>query len=107
MSADGKGWLTGLRSEDQPRLTLSRIIHDLRRLRLHGLTGGSRDQNPQPSPEGIRIAVFYTGGLRRDPRATPGLSRPATAPPELRRAMATIDRAMGNHTHNAFLGIAV
>jgi len=58
------------------------------------------------TPEGIRTAVFYT---KVHDRVLRPLVSAADVPPaslELRRALATIDRAVTEHVTNARLGLA-
>ena len=83
------------------------MSYDLRRLRLHGLI----ERVPPGTntytltPDGIRVAVFYTKLHARLLRTTPR-RRPPPAPTELRRALATIERILGDYVTNARLGAA-
>ena len=84
----------------------SKMSYDLRRLRLHGLIQRQPHCNTyQLTPEGIRVAVFYTKLQNR-------LLRPlldANKPPaniEIRRALATLEHAVNEYVHNARLAPA-
>ena len=69
----------------------SQMSYDLRRLRLHGLIQRTAPANSYTlTPEGIRVAVFFT---KLDNRLlTPLLDAHAPpAPVELRQALRTID----------------
>jgi len=86
--------------------TTSQMSYDLRRLRLHGLIERlPRSNTYLPTPEGIRVAVFYSKLQNR-------LLRPLLAahqqpaPLEVRRALATLERAVNQYTLNARLGAA-
>jgi hypothetical protein len=79
------------------------MSYDLRRLRLHGLIQRlPRSNTYQLTSDGIRVAVFYTKLQNR-------LLRPlldANQPPasiEIRRALATLEHAVGEYVKNARL----
>jgi hypothetical protein len=79
--------------------TASQMSYDLRRLRLHGLIRRVAHTNTYvPTPEGVRVAVFYTKLQNRLLRPLLAADHPP-APPELRRALAAIDRAVNEHVH--------
>jgi hypothetical protein len=82
------------------------MSYDLRRLRLHELIVRTTITNSYTlTPDGIRVAVFYT-------RLQTCLLRPlleADKPPaliELRRALVTVERVLGDYITNARLGVA-
>jgi predicted MarR family transcription regulator len=82
------------------------MSYDLRRLRLHGLierTPGTNSYNL--TPEGIRVAVFYTKLQSRLLQPLLDADRPP-APLEMRRALTTIERLLNDYTANARLGTA-
>ena len=82
------------------------MTYDLRRLRLHGLIERIPHTNTYiTTPEGIRVAVFYTKLHRRllDPLLE---SDQLPAPSELRSALRTIDSAIEDYVSHARLGIA-
>jgi len=72
------------------------MSYDLRRLRLHGLIARvPRTNTYVVTPEGIRVAVFYT--KLRDRLLGPLLEADKLpAPLELRRALHTVDHAVGS-----------
>jgi predicted MarR family transcription regulator len=79
------------------------MSYDLRRLRLHGLiTRLPRSNTYVLTPEGIRVAVFYTKLQNR-------LLRPlldADKPPaniEIRHALKTLENAVNQYLHGARL----
>jgi hypothetical protein len=98
-----RGLVAGLLGTDY---TTNQMTYDLRRLRLHGLTQRVPHTNTYHlTPEGQRVAVFYTKLHRR--LLAPLLD--ADKPPasvEVRRALATIDRAITDSVTNARLGRA-
>jgi hypothetical protein len=98
-----RGQVAGLLGQDYRS---SQMSYDLRRLRLHGLIIRTPGTNTYTvTPEGIRVAVFYTN-LRA--RLLPPLldaDRPP-APIELRRALGTVERILGDYVANARLGTA-
>ena len=86
--------------------TTTQMTYDLRRLRLHGLIERlPRTNTYVTTPDGLRAAVFYTKIHNRllAPLLSP--DRPP-APPELRRAISTIDRIVNDYVTNARLGAA-
>jgi hypothetical protein len=99
-----RGLVAGLLGTDY---TTNQMTYDLRRLRLHGLIARiPRSNTYTVTPDGIRVAVFFTkvhDRLLRPLLAAP--DRPP-APIELRRAIATIDRVIAEHVTNARLAIA-
>jgi predicted MarR family transcription regulator len=82
------------------------MSYDLRRLRLHGLIERADGTNSYAlTPEGIRMADFYT--KLRDRLLVPLLdANQPPAPIELRRALGTIEHVLGDYVSNARLGIA-
>ena len=98
-----RGQVAGLLGKDYRS---SQMSYDLRRLRLHGLIERSAGTNSYTlTPEGIRVAVFYTKLQTRLLRPLLEADKPP-APVELRRALATVERVMGNYVTNARLGAA-
>src|SRR5208282_4610178 len=86
--------------------TSSQMSYDLRRLRLHGLIERSTGTNSYTlTSEGIRVAVFYTKLQARLLRPLLEADKPP-APVELRRALATVERVLGDYVTNARLGVA-
>jgi hypothetical protein len=85
----------------------TQMSYDLRRLRLHGLIERvPRTNTYHLTPEGQRVAVFYTKIHRRllQPLLDAGDRPPA--PPELQRALTTIDRTLTDYIEGARLGTA-
>lgn len=83
--------------------TANQMTYDLRRLRLHGLIQRVPHTNTYvTTPEGLRVAVFYTKVHDRvlGPLLSP--DRPP-APQELRRAMATLDHVVADYVTGARL----
>ena len=82
------------------------MTYDLRRLRLHGLiVRVPRTNTYTTTPEGLRLAVFFTKVHRR--LLAPLLD--ADKPPaslQVRRALATLDRAVAGYVQEARLGAA-
>ena len=98
-----RGQVAGLLGRDY---SSSQMSYDLRRLRLHGLIVRTAATNSYTvTPDGIRVAVFYTKLQTR-------LLRPLLeadklpAPVELRRARATVERVLTDYVTNARLGVA-
>ena len=86
--------------------TTSQMTYDLRRLRLHGLIQRQPHTNTYTlTPEGIRVAVFYTKLHHRLLSPLLEADRPP-APPEIRRALTTIDHTLTHYITNARLGTA-
>jgi hypothetical protein len=98
-----RGHVAGLRGKDYTR---TQMTYDLRRLRLHGLIERIPHTNTYvTTPEGLRVAVFYTKLHRRllDPLLE---ADQPPAPPELRSALRTINSAIEDHISHARLGVA-
>jgi hypothetical protein len=98
-----RGLVAGLLGTDY---SSGQMTYDLRRLRLHGLIARVPNSNTYTlTPEGQRVAVFYTKLDRR-------LLRPLLeadklpAPLELRHALRVIDRAISESVTNARFGAA-
>ena len=82
------------------------MSYDLRRLRLHGLIERIPHTNTYvTTPEGIRVAVFYTKLDRRLLDPLLDADRPP-APAELRTALRVIDSAIQDYVADARLGLA-
>jgi hypothetical protein len=80
-----------------------RMSYDLRRLRLHGLIQRlPRSNTYLLTPAGIRVAVFYTKLQNRLLRPLLEADKPP-APIEVRRALATLERAVNDHLLSARL----
>ena len=78
------------------------MTYDLRRLRLHGLIERLPGTNTyRTTPDGIRVAVFYTKLHGRLLRPLLDAADQPPAPLELRRALAAIDRAISENVTNA------
>lgn len=98
-----RGQVAGLLGTDY---SASQMSYDLRRLRLHGLIQRHEHTNTYtPTPEGIRVAVFYTKLQARLLQPLLDADNPP-APLELRRALNTIERVLGDYISNARLGAA-
>ena len=99
-----RGLVAGLLGKDY---TTNQMTYDLRRLRLHGLIERIPHTNTYTlTPDGLRVAIFYTkvhGRLLR-PLVAAGDRPPA--PIELRRALGTIDRVINEYVDNARLSPA-
>jgi hypothetical protein len=98
-----RGQVAGLLGKNY---STSQMSYDLRRLRLHGLierTPGTNSYNL--TPEGIRVAVFYTKVYSRLLRPLLDAHQPP-APLEMRRALTTIERVLHDYRANARLGTA-
>jgi hypothetical protein len=84
----------------------SQMSYDLRRLRLHGLIRRLPHSNRYVvTAEGIRVAVFYSKLHNRLLRPLLAADKPP-APLDVRRALATLERAVNDYTLNARLGTA-
>jgi hypothetical protein len=84
----------------------AQMTYDLRRLRLHGLIERLPHSNTYVlTPDGLRVALFYTKLNQRLLRPLLAADHPP-APPELRNALRTIDRAIADYVANAHLGVA-
>ena len=98
-----RGLVAGLLGSDY---STSQMTYDLRRLRLHGLIARVPHTNTYVvTPEGLRVAVFYTKLQERLLRPLLGADQPP-APIELRRALSTIDSAIADYVTSARLGRA-
>ncbi|HEV8064718.1 MAG TPA: hypothetical protein VGP46_07795, partial [Acidimicrobiales bacterium] len=96
-----RGQVAGLLGRDY---SSSQMSYDLRRLRLHGLIERQPGTNSYSlTEEGIRVAVFYTKLHDRLLGPLLDADRPP-APIELRRALATVERFLGDYVTNARLG---
>ena len=83
------------------------MTYDLRRLRLHGLIERIPHTNTYTlTPDGIRVAVFYT--KVHDRLLGPLLAKPTNRPhpSSSDRALATIDHTIADYVTNARLGTA-
>jgi hypothetical protein len=81
----------------------SRMSYDLRRLRLHGLIQRLPHSNTYVlTPDGIRVAAFYTKLQNRLLRPLLEADKPP-APLDVRRALATLQRAVNDYIHHARL----
>jgi hypothetical protein len=84
----------------------SRMSYDLRRLRLHGLIARLPRSNTYVlTPEGIRVAVFYSKLQNRLLRPLLDADKPP-ATIEIRRALATLERAVNDYIDDARLAPA-
>jgi hypothetical protein len=98
-----RGHVAGLLGTDY---TANQMSYDLRRLRLHGLIERIPGTHTYTiTPDGIRVAIFYTKLHNRLLGPLLASSHPP-APPELRSALATIDRAITGYVTAARLGKA-
>jgi hypothetical protein len=98
-----RGRVAGLLGTDY---SASQMSYDLRRLRLHGLIARIPKTNRYTlTPDGIRVAAFYTKVHGRILRPLLAADHPP-ASLELRRALRTIDQAVAEHVIAARLGIA-
>ncbi len=81
----------------------SKMSYDLRRLRLHGLIQRLPNKNTYIlTPEGIRVAIFYTKLQNRLLRPLLDADKPP-AKIEIRRALKTLEQAVNYYTHAARL----
>jgi predicted MarR family transcription regulator len=86
--------------------TSAQMTYDLRRLRLHGLiTRLPGTHTYVTTPDGLRVAVFYTKLGARVLGPLLAADRPP-APIQVRGALATLDRAVNDYVTNARLGTA-
>jgi hypothetical protein len=86
--------------------TASQMSYDLRRLRLHGLIQRIPDTHTYTiTPDGIRVAIFYTKLHQRLLGPLLAAGKPP-APPELRAALATIDHVIADYVTTARLTAA-
>jgi hypothetical protein len=86
--------------------TPGQMTYDLRRLRLHGLIRRIEHANRYAlTPDGIKVAVFYTKLHNRLLRPLLAADQPQ-APPELRAALRAIDQHIGTYITGARLSPA-
>ncbi|GAB7006416.1 hypothetical protein JCM18899A_38890 [Nocardioides sp. AN3] len=86
--------------------TVNQASYDLARLRLNGLIQRRPGTNTYDlTPDGQRVAIFYTKIHDRVLRPLLAADRPP-APPELRHALATIDQHVRSYLDTARLGTA-
>jgi hypothetical protein len=86
--------------------TVNQMSYDLARLRLNRLIERRRGSNTYDlTPEGQRVAIFYTKIHDRVLRPLNAADAPP-APLELRRALATVDRHVHSYLDQARLGNA-
>jgi hypothetical protein len=86
--------------------TSAQMTYDLRRLRLHGLiTRLPGTHTYVTTPDGLRVAAFYTKLGTRVLGPLLAADRPP-APIQVRYALATLDRAVNDYVTNARLGTA-
>jgi predicted MarR family transcription regulator len=86
--------------------TVNQMSYDLARLRLNQLIERRPGSNTYDlTAEGQRVAIFYTKVHDRLLRPLIAADQPP-APPGLRRALATIDRHVGDYTDRARLAKA-
>jgi predicted MarR family transcription regulator len=84
--------------------TASQMTYDLRRLRLHGLIQRLPGTNTYVlTPDGIRVALFYTKVHDRLLAPLLAADHPP-APPALRHALRVVDQAVADTVTNARLG---
>ncbi|GAB7005666.1 hypothetical protein JCM18899A_31390 [Nocardioides sp. AN3] len=86
--------------------TVNQASYDLARLRLNGLIQRRPGTNTYDlTPDGQRVAIFYTKIHDCVLRPLPAADRPP-APPDLRHALATIDQHVRGYLDTARLGTA-
>ena len=86
--------------------TTNQMSYDLARLRLNGLILRREHANTYDlTPDGQRVAIFYTKVHDRLLRPLIAADRPPT-PPQIRHALATIDRHVHSRINIARLGTA-
>jgi hypothetical protein len=84
----------------------AQMTYDLRRLRLKGLIQRIEHSNRYVlTPDGLRVAVFYTKLHHRLLGPLLAADR-APAPPDLRDALRVIDRRVNSYVQHARMGIA-
>ena len=94
-----RGLVAGLLGRDY---TTNQMTYDLRRLRLHGLVERIPHTNTYTlTPDGVKVAVFYTKVHGRVLRPLVAAADHPPAPMELRRALATIDRTIAEYVDHA------
>jgi hypothetical protein len=95
-----RGLVAGLLGHDY---SVNQMTYDLRRLRLHGIIERvPHTHTYRLTPQGTRVAVFYTKLHQRLLGPLLDANQPP-APVNLRRALATIDRTIGDYITNARL----
>ena len=95
-----RGLVAGLLGQDY---STSKMSYDLRRLRLHGLIQRLPRSNTYTlTPEGIRVAVFYTKLQNRLLRPLLDADKPP-AKPEIRHALRTLESAVNQYVQDARL----
>ena len=99
-----RGLVAGLLGADY---TTNQMTYDLRRLRVHGLIERIPRTNTYVlTPEGVRVAAFYTKVHNRVLRPLVAAGDQPPAPIDLRRALATIDRTINDYVDHARLNPA-
>jgi predicted MarR family transcription regulator len=99
-----RGLVAGLLERDYSR---TQMTYDLRRLRLHGLIERIPHTNTYVlTPDGARVALFYTKIHGRLLRPLIAAADQPPAPIELRRALATIDNTIATYADRARLNPA-
>jgi hypothetical protein len=98
-----RGLVAGLLGIDY---STHQMTYDLCRIRLHGLIQRVPHTHTDIfTPDGQRVAAFYTKLHLRLLRPLLDADKPP-APPELRRALAVIDRNINEYVINARLALA-
>ena len=98
-----RGLVAGLLGSDY---SSHQMTYDLRRLRLHGLIQRTPHTNTYTlTPDGLRVAIFYTKVRDRILRPLLEADRPP-APAEVQRALLTLDHAVRDYVTSARLGLA-
>jgi hypothetical protein len=96
-----RGQVAGLLGRDY---TANQMTYDLRRLRVHGLIQRIPHTNTYTlTPDGTKVAVFYTKVHDRLLRPLVAAADQPPAPIELRRALRTIDRVITDYADHARL----
>ena len=86
--------------------TVNQMSYDLARLRLKGLITRRPGTNTYDlTPDGQRVALFYTKVHHRLLRPLIAADQPP-APPDLRQALATVDRHVTGYIDTARIGNA-
>ena len=99
-----RGLVAGLLGRDY---STHQMTYDLRRLRLHGLIERIPRTNTYVlTPDGVRVALFYTKVHSRLLRPLVAAADQPPAPVELRRALTTIDRVIADYADAARLDTA-
>jgi hypothetical protein len=98
-----RGLVAGLLGQ---HYSASKMSYDLRRLRLHGLIARLPRSNTYVlTPEGIRVAVFYSKLQNRLLRPLLDANKPP-ARREIRNALTTLEHAVNDYAHTARLAPA-